>query len=82
MLDAVAMILASMLNRFCGLQLKAAADAVREHWDGWLTLLTKVERWAERHQDDPQLFFAIAWLFASPETLTPARGDGWVGRHR
>jgi hypothetical protein len=61
-LDAVAMLLSSVLNRFAGLELKAAADAVREHWDDWLTLVTKVERFPIR--DDPQLFFAVAWLVA------------------
>jgi hypothetical protein len=42
-LDAVAMILASMLNRFAGLQLKEAADIVCSTWNDWLTLLIRAE---------------------------------------
>src|SRR5262245_49650979 len=60
LLDGVAAILASMLNCTCGLTLKQAADAVREHWAEWLELLVRVENWAEHHQDDPRLFFAVA----------------------
>ena len=59
-----AAILASILNCTCGLTLRQAADAVREHWKEWLDLLVKVEDWAEHHPYDPQLFFAVAWLFA------------------
>jgi hypothetical protein len=57
------MILASILNHFTGLQLRQAAEVVREQWDGWLTLVTKAERWAEQHPGiDPLLCIAIAWL--------------------
>jgi hypothetical protein len=63
-LDAVAMLLASMLNCFAGLELKAAADEVREHWDGWLTLLTKAERFPL--PDHSEQFFAVAWLSLEP----------------
>jgi hypothetical protein len=60
-LDAVAMLLSSILNQRAGLELKPAADAVREHWEGWLALVTKDERFPIA--DDPQLFFAVAWLW-------------------
>jgi len=55
LLDAVAMILASMINRFTGLELKRAADIVRTHWDDWLLLLTRAERF---HSEQ---FVCIAW---------------------
>jgi len=63
-LDAVAMLLASMLNCFAGLQLKSAADEVRGHWDSWLTLLTKAERFPI--PENSELFFAVAWLSLEP----------------
>jgi len=62
-LDAVAMLVASMLNCFAGLDLKAAAGLVREHWQGWLTLVTKAER---PMTEGSQLFFAITWLSLEP----------------
>jgi hypothetical protein len=65
-LDATATILASMLNCFCGLTLRQAADEVRTHWDGWLTLLTRAERWAERSKDDPLLYFAVVRTSLDP----------------
>lgn len=43
-LDGVAMILASVLNRRGGLQLKQSAEIVRERGEDWLLLLTKAER--------------------------------------
>src|SRR5215831_18457928 len=42
-LDGAAAILASMLNRWTGLDLKPSADIVRATWDDWLTLLIRVE---------------------------------------
>jgi hypothetical protein len=63
LLDCVAMILASVLNHFTGLQLRQAADVVREQWKGWLELVTKAERWHEKYPTtDPMLCIAIAWL--------------------
>jgi len=67
-LDAVAMLLGSMLNRRAGLELKAAVDAVRTNWEGWLELLTKAERFPE--PDYPAQCFAVVWLFA-PSGLAP-----------
>lgn len=67
-LDAVAMLLSSMLNRFAGLGLKAAAETVQKHWEGWLTLVTKAERFPT--PDDPLLFFAVVWL-SLESGLTP-----------
>jgi hypothetical protein len=61
-LDAVAMILASMINCFTGLELKRAADIVRETWDGddgWLTLLTKAERFPLPNHAEQ--FVCVAW---------------------
>ena len=74
-LDAVAMILASMLNRFCGLELKSAAEEVRTNWEAWLELVTKAERWGERHADDPRLFFAVAWLSLEPRRYRVFLGE-------
>ena len=42
-LDGAAALLASMMNRWAGLQLKEAADIVRRSWDDWLTLLIRAE---------------------------------------
>jgi len=63
-LDPVAMLLASMLNCFAGLELRVAADMVREHWDAWLALVTKAERYPT--PDHPDQFFAVAWLSLEP----------------
>lgn len=62
-LDALATILASMLNRLCGLTLKQACNEMREHWERWLELVTKAERWREKYPTtDPMLCIAVAWL--------------------
>jgi hypothetical protein len=53
-LDGAAAILASMMNR-AGLDLKPAADVVRERWDDWLTLLIRVEHF---HVEQ---FVCVAW---------------------
>jgi hypothetical protein len=67
LLDVVAMILASMLNCFCGLSLKAAVNEVRTHWERWLELVTRVERWQEKYPGgDPYLCIAVAWLALEP----------------
>src|SRR5262249_40554035 len=42
-LDGAAAILASMLNRWGGIDLKPSAEIVREHWPDWLTLIIRVE---------------------------------------
>ena len=58
-LDAVAMILASMINCFTGLELRRAADEVRSAWNEWLKLLTKAERFAApKHAEQ---FVCVAW---------------------
>jgi hypothetical protein len=59
LLDGYAMIMGSMLNCLCGLELKQAAHEVREHWKTWLQLLTQVER--SPHPHDPGLFIGVAW---------------------
>src|SRR5262245_1645753 len=62
-LDAVAMIAASMANHLCGLTLKQSADVMRKHWDQWSPLVTQAERWLEKYPAiDPMLCIAIAWL--------------------
>jgi len=53
-LDGAAALLASMMNR-AGLDLKPAADVVRERWDDWLTLLIRVEHF---HIEQ---FVCVAW---------------------
>src|SRR5262245_12208408 len=81
LLDCVAMILASVLNHFTGLQLRQAADEVRTHWDGWLKLVTKAERWHEKYPaTDPMLCIAIAWL--SFEGQSQRRYRVLLGDHR
>src|SRR5262249_33220140 len=66
-LDVVAQILAGMLHRYTGLQLRQAVEVVREHWTGWTDLVTEVERWHEEQPgEDPRLFIAIAWLALKP----------------
>jgi hypothetical protein len=72
-LDAVAMLLSSMLNRLAGLELKAAADDVREHWKDWLKLVTRAER--EPLPNNPQLFFAVAWLSLEPRRYRVVLGE-------
>ena len=72
-LDAAAMLLSSMLNRLAGLELKAAADEVREHWNGWLTLLTKAERFPKPNH--PEQFFAVAWLSLEPRRYRVMLGE-------
>jgi len=42
-LDGAAAILASMLNRWTGIDLKPSAEIVRQTWDDWLTLLIRTE---------------------------------------
>jgi len=62
------MILCSMINCFTGLELKRAANIVRETWDGdngWLRLLTK----AERYQSEQ--FVCVAWR-SLERSLPPA----------
>jgi hypothetical protein len=59
-LDAIAVMLTSMLKA-TGLELKPAADAVREHWKAWLDLVTKAER--EPLPENSELFFAVATMF-------------------
>ena len=59
-LDAIAVMLTSMLAA-TGLELKPAADAVREHWKAWLDLVTKTER--EPLPENSELFFAVATMF-------------------
>src|SRR5262249_45469448 len=67
LLDVFAMILASILNCRCGLSLKAAVEVVREHWSGWLDLISEAERWHEKYPTtDPMLFIAVAWLPLEP----------------
>jgi hypothetical protein len=76
-LDAVAMILAGMINCFTGLELKRAADAVREHWNDWLKLLTKAERFAPpKHAEQ---FICVAWTSLDPP-LRPRARPKKVGR--
>ena len=57
-----------------------AADEVREHWDGWLSLVTKAERWTEHHNDDPMLCIAIAWL-SFEEEQRQRRYQALFGEH-
>ena len=67
LLDVIAMILASMLNCFCGLTLKQAVEEVRTHWQRWLELVTRVEKWQEKYPGgDPYLCIAVAWLAFEP----------------
>jgi hypothetical protein len=65
-LDAVAVMLTSMLAA-TGLELKPAADAVREHWQEWLELVTRAERrpifGSGGEQVRSELFFAVATMF-------------------
>src|SRR5262249_60730532 len=44
-LDAFAMILASIMNVQASLQLKQAVKVVREEWPAWTDLVTETERW-------------------------------------
>jgi hypothetical protein len=65
-LDAVAVMLTSMLAA-TGLELKPAADAVREYWQEWLKLVTRAERepifGSGGEQVRSELFFAVATMF-------------------
>ena len=65
-LDAIAVMLTSMFKA-TGLQLKPAADAVREHWEAWLELVTQAERkpifGSRGEQVRAELFFAVATMF-------------------
>jgi hypothetical protein len=54
-LDALAVLLTSMLNAYAKIELKWAATAVREHWDKCLQLLQR----AEREAGGEELFFAV-----------------------
>jgi len=75
-LDAVAMLLVSMLNRL-GVELKPAADAVREHWKGWLELVTRVER--APLPDNAELFFCVAGVLSLDSGLVSDRVE--MGKH-
>jgi len=75
-LDAVAMLLVSLLNRL-GVELKPAADAVREHWEGWLELVTRAER--APLPDNPELFFCIAGVLSLDSGLVSDKVE--MGRH-
>jgi len=55
-IDAFAMILASMINCFTGLELKRTVSALRKQWDEYLTVLVKTE-----HSPGEQQFCCIAW---------------------
>jgi len=55
-LDAAAALLASMLNCFGGLELKHAANIVRQTWDDWLTLLIRAESAPHVEQ-----YVCVAW---------------------
>jgi len=60
--DACAVLLAHMIHCFIRLELKRAAEIVRETWDGddgWLALLTKAERYPL--PEHPEQFVCIAW---------------------
>jgi hypothetical protein len=61
LLDACAALLASMLNR-AGLELRVAAEIVRQRWDDWLTLLIRVEHF---HAEQ---FVCVAWPSADRST--------------
>ena len=65
-LDAIAVMLTSMFKA-TGLELKPAADAVREHWEAWLELVTQAERkpifGSRGEQVRAELFFAVATMF-------------------
>jgi hypothetical protein len=58
--------LTSMLKA-TGLELKPAADAVREHWQEWLELVRRAERrrifGSGGEQVRSELFFAVATMF-------------------
>src|SRR6516165_10289634 len=56
-LDGIAVMLTSMLNA-TGIDLKPAADAVREHWEAWLELASRAER--APLPENSELFFAVA----------------------
>jgi hypothetical protein len=56
-LHAFAAILASMMNCFTGLSLKASVEIVRRTWDGWLTLLIRAESFPHIDQ-----YLCIAWV--------------------
>jgi hypothetical protein len=59
-LDAIAVMLTSMLHA-TGIDLKPAADAVREHWEAWLELASRAER--APLPENSELFFAVATMF-------------------
>jgi hypothetical protein len=75
-LDAVAMLLVSMLN-WLGVELKPAADAVREHWEGWLELVTRAER--APLPDNAELFFCVAGVLSLDSGLVSDRVE--MGEH-
>jgi hypothetical protein len=75
-LDAVAMLLVSMLNRL-GVELRPAADAVREHWEGWLGLVTRAER--APLPDNAELFFCVAGVLSLDSGLVSDRVE--MGEH-